>query len=153
MRKVFTGREIPHVFASKSQFESRNGNCSLWHEGDTLFSYREPIAMFYGDSVLISDDNFSFTTSKHMSWTQFALRQYAQVRVPALRALRDVIRNECELAGLEYIEKRIRAIEPLTERLSKARAPHRKAAIQSEISAQETGAAIAWRAIGKKGDW
>lgn len=75
MKTVFTNREIPHLWAHATQAHAR-GN-SLRFEGDTLFSYSTPIAKIYrnkrGAFALLSECNYSATTSKHISYARGAI--------------------------------------------------------------------------------
>lgn len=152
MRQVFTGREVPHIFATR-QDSARNANRTLWCNYGTLYSYSEPIARFYGDSVLISADNFSVTTSKRMSWARYALRHIEQIKVPNLKALCDILASKRERDALDYINARIADIESLEKQLPRKRSEWKIAQCRAEIAMHEHGAEIAWRAIGKKSDW
>lgn len=72
-RTVFSNDEIPHLWAHKTQEHARNGGETLWFRGDTLFSYRQPIARHVTSAdgsrvgVLMIEHGFSVTTASHKS--------------------------------------------------------------------------------------
>ena len=153
MKTVFTGREVPHIFAARQQDEGRNSNRTLWFEGDVLSSYAQPIAMFHGDVVLITSDSFSVTTGKHTSWARYALNHLDSVSVPSLKKLRDVIRFRGERSAMDYIAERIKDADAIRDKIKRMRADWKISNAQGEIATQERAAAIAWQAIGRQGDW
>lgn len=153
MKQVFTGREVPHIFAAQSQPRGRNSNDSLWFEGATLYSYRQPIARFYGDACLVSADSFSVTTSKHQSWARYALNHIETHSVYGLKALCEILNYKSEGEALRYIKARMADIAALESSLSRMRADWKISQCRAEIATHERGCEIAWRAIGKRGDW
>lgn len=153
MKTVFTGAEVPHIFATQRQPEGRNSNGSLWFVGPTLYSYREPIAHFFGDAVLISDDRFSVTTSKHQSWASYALNHFERVRVPQLKRVCEIVTYKREMDALEYIKTRMADIASIEESMKRMRAEHRINAARAEIAMHENACALVWAAIGKRSDW
>ena len=153
MKTVFSGNEVPHIFATQSQPRGRNSNDTLWFEGATLYSYREPIARFHDGRVLISADSFSVTTSKHQSWARYALRHLETVAVPDLRRLCEVLTYKRERGALDFIDYRMRDIAAVEERIKKMRADWKIRQAQGEITQHEAAAAIAWAAVGKRSDW
>lgn len=69
MKKVFTGREVPHIWAQQQQSEGRGGgNANIFFEGATIYSYGKhfPIATIEGDDVLFTLRGYSNTTAKHI---------------------------------------------------------------------------------------
>lgn len=66
MKKIFNNDMVKHVWAQMSQPYGRNTSGSISFNGGELVSYNTAIALHYGDFVLISDNNFSVTTSQHM---------------------------------------------------------------------------------------
>jgi hypothetical protein len=151
MKTVFTGSEVPHIFATRSQSEGRNSGASLHFSGPTLRSYREPIAHFLPDGrLLMSSDSFSVTTSKHQSWTRHALRHLSPIDVPSLRQLVD---NFSVQMRLDYIKARISDIKTAEDKIGRMRSKWKIRAARAEIGTHEAGAAIAWELAGMKGDW
>lgn len=172
-RTVFSGDEVPHIFASRSQDSGRNSNGTLYFRGDTLYSYRDsfPIARFYGDVVLWNDDKYSVTTSKHQAWAWRALHHFEVVKLPKLRDVVEILQmvyraNQtdkewrakylaaAEKKALEYIESREEAIAEKEARLSKMRAEWRINTTRGEIAMHERACLFVWNtALGKKSDW
>lgn len=155
-RQVFTGQEVPHIFASRSQDSGRNSNGTLYFNGPTLFSYRDsfPIAHFFGNVVLFNADSYSVTTSKHQSWARRALRQFESFEIPALRDVLEIIRTKSEKSALEYIESQIAAIDAHEAKLKRARSEWKINSIRGDIAKLENACAFVWHsALGKRGDW
>lgn len=73
MKKVFTNREVPHVWAQQTQEEGKGSN--IFFEGATIYSYGRhfPIATIEGDDVLFTLRSYSNTTAKHKSSTLSAV--------------------------------------------------------------------------------
>lgn len=173
MKTVFSGDEVPHIFATRSQDSGRNSNGTLYFRGDTLFSYRDsfPIARFFGDVVLLNDDKYSVTTSKHQSWAWRALHHFESITLPKLRDVVDILDQVyrakqtdkewrakyfavAEKKALEYIEGREAAIVENETRLKKARSEYRIAELRRAISMHENACFFVWNtALGKKSDW
>lgn len=72
MRHVYPNREIPHLWAHRTQAEARNGNGTLYFNGDTIFSYGShfPIACHVSGvdqqaGILFTCRDYSSTTSQH----------------------------------------------------------------------------------------
>jgi hypothetical protein len=73
-RRVFPNREIPHLWAHKTQDEARNGTGSFYFTGATVYSYGShfPIATHVTGvdgqaGILFTSEKNSVTTSQHMS--------------------------------------------------------------------------------------
>jgi hypothetical protein len=152
MKTVFTGAEVPHIFATQSQPEGRNANRTLQFDGPTLRSYAQPIAHFLApDHVLITADSFSVTTSKHTSWARYALRHIPQqTYVPSLKQL---LGNTAKRYRLEYIKARIEDADKIRDKMTRMRADWKKRNAESEIAMHEAAAALAWQMTGESGDW
>lgn len=150
VKTVVEGREVPHLFAAQSQNNARNSNGSLWFEGKTLYSYREPIAHIHESGiVLISSDHFSVTTSKHQSWALYALRHMDSMELPDLRRL---LENRSLESRCDWIANRAKEIESLRDK--KQRAEWRINQTRAEIAALEEACAWVWRNMGgKKSNW
>ncbi len=76
MKKVFTGREVPHIWAQQQQSEGRGGgNANIFFEGATIYSYGKhfPIATIEGDDVLFTLRGYSNTTAKHIGGARRAV--------------------------------------------------------------------------------
>lgn len=83
MKTVVTNEQVAHLWANKSQDHARTGNSNFYFNGPTLYSYRDswPLAVHtdWKDAdgapiVLMNDDSYSVTTSRHKSHTMRALR-------------------------------------------------------------------------------
>lgn len=87
MKTVFSNSMVAHVWAQQTQDEGRSNNGNFWFKGDTIYSYRTPIARFVptgtaGRIVLMSSENYSPTTAgKHMRPIGAAVN-YDYIRVP-----------------------------------------------------------------------
>lgn len=88
MKTVFDTRQCVHVWAQQTQPHGRAGNVRF--EGDTLYSYRMPIArilpgVLNADSVaLISSLAPTVTTKRHVSEARGATRHMRSFMVPDL---------------------------------------------------------------------
>lgn len=78
MKKVFPMREIPHLWAHRTQEDAKGGN--MFFENDTIFSYGThfPIARHVfnksgGHCVLFTTRTYSTTTSSHISMVRQAI--------------------------------------------------------------------------------
>lgn len=153
-KTVYTGREVPHIFATQSQSEARNNGGSLFFDGPTLYSYRRsaPLAHFVRpDFVLINGDSYSVTTSKHQSWTHYALHHITSLTVPDLR---QVIENNGESMLCEYIAKRAKEIDALREKANRIRSDWKKADNARQIESLERACEYVWNEkLGKKTPW
>lgn len=93
VKRVFTSSEVPHLWAHQTQAEARNGNHSLYFEGDTIYSYGAhfPIARHITNkggrkAVLFNSGRYSVTTSGHQSAVRSTIPGGVQVfEVPSLR--------------------------------------------------------------------
>lgn len=79
MRTVFDNHMVAHVWAQRTQETGRSHNGNFWFEGETIYSYRTPIARFITTKsatvALVTSETFSVTTSgKHMGPIRRALR-------------------------------------------------------------------------------
>lgn len=169
-RQVFTGQEVPHIFASRSQDSGRNSNGTLYFRGDTLFSYRDsfPIAHFFGDAVLFNADSYSVTTSKHMGWARRALRQFESFEIPNLTGFLECVRDynrlpshpkgeyreyrakQYEKSALEYIERQLKIADGLESELPRMRSEWKISEKRSRIRMHQNAAAMMWHSVMKK---
>jgi hypothetical protein len=152
-KTVYTGQEVPHIFATRPDAIARNSNRTLFCERGTLYSYRHsaPIAAWHNGKILINTDRYSVTTSKHQSWARSAVRHLEKVYLPDLR---DVLGNPSRDGCAAYIVKRAKEIDALREKAGRARSEWRKAAIGAEIAELESACAYVWREIaGKRSEW
>ena len=80
MKKVFNkADDVIHLFAQQTQEEANSRN--IFFKGKKLYSYgyHYLLAEFIDDeTILINDRGYSVTTSKHISATKYATRQYKQ---------------------------------------------------------------------------
>lgn len=78
-RKVYDNGMVAHVWAHRTQETARSNNGNLWFDGDTIYSYRTPVARLIatvtGERVaLVTSRSYSITTSaKHMPAVHRAL--------------------------------------------------------------------------------
>jgi hypothetical protein len=151
-KTVYTGPEVPHIFATRPDAVARNANRTLSCEGGVLRSYAAPIAAWHAGKVLISTERHSVTTSKHQSWARYAVRHLESVCLPDLR---DVLGNRGHRESLAaYIVKRAKEIEALKEKAGRVRSEWRKAGLAAEIAQLENACAYVWREIaGQKTPW
>lgn len=151
-KTVFTGPEVPHIFATGPDAVARNSNRTLSCENGTLYSYRAPIAAWHAGKVLISTEKHSVTTSKHQSWARYAVRHLESVYLPDLRAVLGNRGHKESLAA--YIVARGKEIDALQEKAGRARSEWRKAAIARDIADLQAACAFVWREIaGQKSPW
>lgn len=153
-KTVYTGQEVPHIFATNPQGVARNSSGSLYCNNGTLYSYRDsaPIAAWFGDTVLINDDSYSVTTSKHQSWLRRAVHHLPTVTLPSLQQITGNFATELNAAN--YIAARSGEIAELREKLPRARSDWRKADIARQIAALEAACEFVWcKWAGKKSDW
>lgn len=80
MKTVFDSRMVAHVWAQQSQPSGRSYNGHIFFEGATIYSYRHsfPMATFHeskklGRVVLETTARYSITTSRHQSFTSWAI--------------------------------------------------------------------------------
>lgn len=151
-KTVYTGPEVPHIFATGPDAVARNSNSTLSCGSGVLYSYRAPIAAWHAGKMLISTERHSVTTSKHQSWVRYAVRHLESVYLPELRAVLGNRGHKESLAA--YIVKRAKEIDTLKEKAGRARSEWRKAAIGAEIAELENACAYVWRDIaGQKTPW
>lgn len=81
MKTVFTNSEIVHIYASRSQNEGRAN--SMHFNGNTFYSYSQPIGQFVDDgrAILLNRERFSNTTSGHQSNLFQAVNHYTNIYV------------------------------------------------------------------------
>lgn len=151
-KTVYTGPEVPHIFATGPDAVARNASRTLSCENGTLYSYRAPIAAWHAGKVLISTEKHSVTTSKHQSWARYAVRHLESVYLPDLRS---VLGNRGHMEShAAYVAGLVKKIEGLREIMGRARAEWRKATLAAEISQLENACAYVWREIaGQKTPW
>jgi hypothetical protein len=79
MKKVFTNRELPHIWANQLQNEGRNSSGNIYFEGNTIYSYGRhfPIATILEKEkvILVNSNNYSVTTSKHKHYVWRAINK------------------------------------------------------------------------------
>jgi hypothetical protein len=86
MKKVFTNRELPHIWANQLQNEGRGSN--MFFEGPIIYSYGKhfPIAEILEKEkvILVNSSNYSITTSKHKGyvWRAINREKYKSFSVP-----------------------------------------------------------------------
>lgn len=153
-KTVYTGREVPHIYAHGTIPAARNSNGTLWFEDGTLFSYRQPIAHKMPDgSYLVSADSFSVTTSKHQAWARYALNHCRTVDVPELKMIVEILTYRNERTALDFIKARVEDAETIRAKLSRMRSDWKKSQANAEIAQHESACAIVWQALGKRSDW
>lgn len=105
MRKVFDNDMVAHLWANQSQYAARSHNGNFWFEGNTIYSYRTPIARVFPGYVLRTSDKYSMTTSsKHEPAINRALRDGARVFcVPHLGGAADTLSMREHEANRAYL--------------------------------------------------
>lgn len=154
VKTVFSGPEVPHIFATGPDAVARNAGKTLFCENGVLYSYRysAPLAAWRDGKILLNGDSYSVTTSKHQSWTRYAVRHLESVTLPRLAAVLGSNGNAKDIA--KYIAALSKEIDVLREKAGRARSEWRKGAIAGEISSLETACAYVWKEIaGKKTHW
>ena len=80
MKKVFQNNyETIHVFAQRTHPEGRNQSRSVFFEGDKIYSYGYHYLLgefLDANTILINDEGYSVSTSKHISILSGATSQY-----------------------------------------------------------------------------
>lgn len=153
-KTVFTGSEVPHIFATDKTATARNSNRTLYCYDGTLYSYRDsaPIGRWFGDTVLINADRYSVTTSKHVSWLRQATSHVETMTLPALRQITG--NNPTPLNAANYIAERGKEIVELQDTLARARSDWRKSDLARQIAALETACEFVWVTWAEqKTDW
>lgn len=93
------GRQLAHIWAQQTK-QNGKGYGAIRFEGDTLYSYAEPIARIiekHGARVaLLRDRTFSVTTSKHQSYARSAVSHLQSFSVPDLMPNSDSTRKNYE---------------------------------------------------------
>lgn len=118
MRTVYTREMVCHLWANRHSVDVRTSSSNLYTQDGALYSYGPHfvIGAFIGDMLLVNDDRYGVTTSRHQSDAWRALAAYQRekaIRVPALNAdlLRDLpkVAKLCmaEVSGI--LQKAIRA--------------------------------------------
>ena len=86
MKNVYTNRELPHLWAHKTQDSARTSNGNIFFRNGTIYSYGEhfPIAKHYTskagvDFILFTVLDYSVTTSGHKSRVRQAIPENAVV--------------------------------------------------------------------------
>ena len=132
MKKVYSNTsDVIHLFAQKSQSEARCSNVYFetpWNStlpyGTELYSYGKHylLAEFLDEeTVLINDEGYSSTTSKHISEARWALSQYKRyytMETDLILVYRQVKYNTDKLARARKPELYISAIFRLWESLN-----------------------------------
>ena len=82
MKKVFsTSSEVIHLFANKIQEEGTNQTRNIYFYDNSLYSYGSHYKLanhLKGGAILINDDGYSTTTSKHISEIMHSSRHKTQ---------------------------------------------------------------------------
>lgn len=81
MRTVFNNIECVHTFAQRTQNNGRTSNNNIFFKGDSIYSYgyHYELGRFLDDkTILINDEGYSNTTSKHIYLLIGATSQYKQ---------------------------------------------------------------------------
>lgn len=113
MKTVFDNDQTIHVWASQRQEAGRSNKGAVYFEGPALYSYGSHFLMGFilGEVAFLNSDKYSVTTSKHQTWTAYAVNHMQRIYLPDLTALRyallDAKRDRAkESAGIvkAYIE-------------------------------------------------
>ena len=72
-------KTIDVIFAFKSRKGAKTGNVST--DGTKLFSYYTCIAQWYGNILIINDNKYSCTTSKHQTYLKNAVENMRGITI------------------------------------------------------------------------
>lgn len=81
MKTVFNNSDCVHTFAQRTQDKGRTSNKNIFFEGDSIYSYgyHYELGRFLDDkTILINDEGYSNSTSKHIYLLIGATSQYKQ---------------------------------------------------------------------------
>ena len=81
MRTVFTNSEIMHVFNEQNQYEGRTSNNNLYFYDNKIYSYGSHYLLgefIDNNTIIINDEGYSNSTSKHISLLSYATRDKKQ---------------------------------------------------------------------------
>ena len=113
MKKVLRNTdEVIHVYAQRTQKEGRNQSCSVFFNGDRIYSYgyHYLLGEFIDDNtIFINDRGYSRTTQKHIGKLSYATNQYRQF-----------FATECNV-DLVYND-----VNQLLKKIESAKKPHTK---------------------------
>lgn len=117
MQTVFTNDMVAHVWAQQSQDHGRNSGETFYFNGATVYSYGShfPIARFVGNgsAVLFTTDDYSTTTSTHISRVHRAIGRQRIFMVPDVMA-DDTAAHRANIA--DYVERANDAVKRATKR-------------------------------------
>lgn len=116
MKTVFSNSEIPHLWAHQTQSEARNSGNTLFFEGSTIYSYgyHFPIARIIGDVVLMTTQNYSVTTSAHVTEVRRAcshLKVFNVANVANVRAHYSSYRKIDRIKNFNDYKDRVKALD------------------------------------------
>lgn len=98
------GKQCAHIWAQQTK-ASGQGYGAIRFDGDTLYSYREPIARIVknarGTAALLRDATFSVTTSTHQSYARGAVSHMRSFTVSDIHAPKSEDVREAYAAKLE----------------------------------------------------
>jgi hypothetical protein len=81
MKRVYnTSSDVIHLFAQRSQDDARCSNV-YFDNRNKIYSYSHHYLLgefIDNDTIMINDEGYSVTTSKHISEISYATRQYKQ---------------------------------------------------------------------------
>lgn len=108
--------EIGHAWIHRSSDNGRGTASNIFFEGDTIYSYgyHFAIAKQYDDFILFNKDNYSSTTSKHLSHVRSAISHHTIYEVARPNA-------EGKKEHLENYDDLISDIESVTKQVAKGR--------------------------------
>jgi protein-tyrosine phosphatase len=144
---IFSSEEVTHIFANNPKAYVANSSRTLRADSGVLWSYHEPIAMYHGNTVLISSDSFGISTRKHLYWAHYALNHKNTLKVPSLKALRGCV---TEIAFAEWIAKRMKEMDKIRESITRMRVEGKKAGALRKIAYLESVCAYVWSEMANK---
>lgn len=133
MKTVFTNDQCVHVWAQRSQDEGRTNNGNIYFVGDTIYSYGHhfPMGHFLNkNDVLLNDDQYSISTSKHQAAVRMATRQYNQIFVST-----DIMRSIVDHNRFNKREVERLSRQKAEEHLLSATKRHAAHTLRSDIAA------------------
>jgi hypothetical protein len=152
VKTVVESRQVSHLWANQSQEHARNSGRSVWFEGKTLYSYQEPIAYIMPSGIVVmTDDRFSVTTSKHVSLAWRALKHREGVIL--LPSLKTAIAAKSELLAGEYVQFCNDRVKEFDASAAKRRSEYLRANDMASAAKFRKAAQFVWNDIaGLKGD-
>lgn len=118
MKKVFTNaNDVIHLFAQQTQTHANSSNVFFEYQKLYSYGYHYLLAQFIDkNTIIINDDGYSVTTSKHIGIARYATSQYKQfykTKTDLQIVFNSIKENENKLANARKPEIYINNIKSL----------------------------------------